>query len=141
GTAWADPRLRHTRRLARLGFGEGDDAGIRDRRPDRGSALGDGRRRHLHLQVRPHGRTDRPYRGPDRGGAARGGVIGRKPCALLLTRIRSPPPLRGEADGRRPSEGGTPHTQQPCGPLIVTPSLTLPRKGEGTHRVRGGVET
>ncbi len=53
---------------------EGDDAGIGNRRPDRGSALGHRRRRHLHLQVRSHGRTDRPHRRPDRGGETGGGV-------------------------------------------------------------------
>ena len=48
--------------------GEGDDAGDRDRRSDHRDQLGDRRRRHLHGQVRPHGRTHRPHRGPDRGG-------------------------------------------------------------------------
>ena len=61
-----DPRLRHARRLDRLGRREGDDAGDRDRRPHHRGALGDRRRRHLHGQVRPHGRTDRPHRRPDR---------------------------------------------------------------------------
>ena len=37
------------RRLARLGRGAGADAGVRDGGPDRGAALGDGGRRHLHL--------------------------------------------------------------------------------------------
>ena len=50
------------------------DAGVRDRRPDHRGALGDRRRRQLHLQVRPHGRTDRQDRRPDRRGETRGGV-------------------------------------------------------------------
>ena len=41
------------------------------------------RRRHLHLQVRPHGRTDRPHRGSDRSGAARGGVTRTSGSRLL----------------------------------------------------------
>ena len=51
----------------------GADAGVGDRRPDRGGALGHRRRRQLHLQVRPHGGNQRPYRRPDRGGAQGGG--------------------------------------------------------------------
>ena len=77
GAARPDPRLRHARRLGRLGLGAGADAGSRDRRPDHRGALGDRRRRHLHRQVRPHGRTDRPHRRPDRRGEegrAGGGV-------------------------------------------------------------------
>ncbi len=77
GTARPDPRLRHARGLDRLGRREGDDAGDRDRRPHHRDPLGDRRRRHLHGQVRPHGRTDRPHRRPDRRGEegrAGGGV-------------------------------------------------------------------
>ena len=43
-------------------------AGSRDRRPHHRDALGDRRRRLVHLQVRPHGRTDRAHRRPDRRG-------------------------------------------------------------------------
>ena len=72
GPARADPRLRHARRLGRMGLGEGDDAGNRDRRPHHRDPLGHRRCRHVHGQVRPHGRTDRPHRGPDRRGAEAG---------------------------------------------------------------------
>ena len=51
------PRLRHARGLDRLGRGARPDAGIGDRRPDRRGALGHRRRRQLHVQVRPHGRS------------------------------------------------------------------------------------
>ena len=74
-TARPDPRLRYPRGLGRLGRGACDDAGSGDRRSHRRDSLGDRRRRHLHLQVRPHGRAHRPHRRPDRGGAPRGGVI------------------------------------------------------------------
>ena len=46
GTARADPRLRHARRLVRLGQCESNDAGIGNRRPDRRGPLGDRGRRH-----------------------------------------------------------------------------------------------
>ena len=46
-----------------------------DRRSHRRNPLGDRRRRHLHLQVRPHGRADRPHRRSDRRGAPRGGMM------------------------------------------------------------------
>ena len=72
GTARPDPRLRHPRGLGRLGRGARADAGVGDRRPDRGGALGHRRRRQLHLQVRPHGGAHRPHRRPDRGGAQGG---------------------------------------------------------------------
>ena len=65
-----DSRLRHPRGLGRLGRGARQDAGIGDRRSHHRGALGDRRRRLLHLQVRPHGRTDRQDRRPDRRGAA-----------------------------------------------------------------------
>ena len=42
---------------------------VGDRRSDRRGALGDRWRRQLHVQVRSHGRTRRPHRRPDRGGA------------------------------------------------------------------------
>ena len=54
-----DPRLRRAPRLAGLGRGRGDHAAVRDRRPDHRAALGDGRRRELQGDLRPHGRTDR----------------------------------------------------------------------------------
>ena len=50
-TARSDPRLRHARGLARLGLGEGDDAGIGDRRSHRRGAFGDGGRRHFHSSI------------------------------------------------------------------------------------------
>jgi hypothetical protein len=50
-------------------------AKIRNRRLDRGNSLGDCRRRYLHIQIRSHGRTHRPHRGPDRRRAPRRGVI------------------------------------------------------------------
>ena len=76
-------RLRHPRGLGRLGRGARHDAGGRDRRPHRRSPLRHRRRRHLHLQVRPHGRTDRPHRGSDRRRAARGGVTRTSGSRLL----------------------------------------------------------
>jgi len=60
GRRGPDPRLRHPRRLGRLGCGAGADAGGGNRRLDRGSALGHRRGWQLHLQVRSHGRADRP---------------------------------------------------------------------------------
>ena len=74
GRRGADPRLRHPRGLGRLGHGARADAGSRDRRPHHRGALGHRRRRLVHLQVRPHGGTDRPHRRPDRGGETGGGV-------------------------------------------------------------------
>jgi translation elongation factor EF-G len=62
-----------TARAGRLGLREGDDAGIGDRRSDRGGAFGDGGCRHVLLQVRSHGRTHRPHRGSNRRGKTRGG--------------------------------------------------------------------
>ena len=47
-----DPRLRHPRRLGRLGRGARHDAGIGDRRPHHRGAVGHRRGRHFHLQVR-----------------------------------------------------------------------------------------
>ena len=90
GPARPDPRLRHPRRLAGLGRRAGDDAGVGDRRPHHRGALGDGRRRQLHLQVRPHGRTDRQAGRSDRRGAQGrigGGVVRAAPatgrCVVL----------------------------------------------------------
>ena len=94
GAARADPGLRHARRMAGLGLREGDDAGNRDRRSHRRSPFGDGGCRYFHLPVRSHGRTDGPHRGPDRGGAARGGVI------FLV------PPLKVEGGSSRSEETG-----------------------------------
>ena len=73
GASRPDPRLRHARRLGRLGHREGADAGGGDRQPHHRGALGDRRRRQLHLQVRPHGGADRPHRRPDHRGAQGGG--------------------------------------------------------------------
>ena len=70
-----NPRLRYARGLGGLGRCARHDARGRDRRSHRRDLLGDRRRRHLHLQVRPHGRADRPHRRPDRRRASRGGVI------------------------------------------------------------------
>ena len=47
GAARTDPRFRYARGLVRLGLGEGNDPGDRDRRPDHRNPLGDGRRRHV----------------------------------------------------------------------------------------------
>jgi elongation factor G len=69
-----DSRLRHPRGLGRLGRGACHDAGNRDRRSHHRGAIRDRRRRQLHLQVRPHGRTDRQARRSDRGGETRRGV-------------------------------------------------------------------
>ncbi len=73
--ARADPGLRRARGLARLGRGQGAAARVGDAGPDRGAALGDGGRRHLHGQVPPPGRADRQA-GRQRAGRAqgRGGV-------------------------------------------------------------------
>ena len=82
-----DPELRHARRLVGLGHGAGDDAGVGDRRPHHRGALGDGRRRQLHVQVRPHGRIDRQAGRPDRRGAAgRGGGVSRAGRAPTIIR-------------------------------------------------------
>ena len=69
-----DPRLRYPRRLGRLGSGARQNAGSGNRRSHRRDPLGDRRRRHLHLQVRSHGRADRPHRRSDHRGAPRGGM-------------------------------------------------------------------
>ena len=74
GAARADSRLRYPRGLVGLGHGAGADGGSRDRRPDHRGAFGDCRCRLVHLQVRPHGRTDRPHRRPDHRGKAGGGM-------------------------------------------------------------------
>ena len=68
-----DPRLRRAARLAGLGRGRGDHAAVGDRRPDHRAALGDGGRRELPGDLRPHGRTDRPAcrPGDERQAAAR----------------------------------------------------------------------
>ncbi len=87
GPARPDPRLRHPRGLGRLGRGARADAGGRDRRFHRRGAFGDRRGRHLHVQVRSHGGTDRPHRRPDRCGAqgAVGGVgLPRPECLFGL---------------------------------------------------------
>ena len=61
--------------LARLGRGRGADPAGRDPRPDRRAALGDGRRRHLQVELRSSCRTDRPARRPGhRTGGRKGGL-------------------------------------------------------------------
>ena len=72
GTPRANSRLRHPRRLGRLGRGARQDTGGRNRRPHRRGPFGDRGRRHLHVQVRPHGRTDRTHRRSDHRRAPRG---------------------------------------------------------------------
>ena len=74
GTARTDPRLRHPRGLAGVGSRPRHDAGGRDRRTDRGIALGDRGRRQFHPAVRPHGRGLGPRRRPDHRRASRRGV-------------------------------------------------------------------
>ena len=75
---------------------------VGDRRPHRRGALGHRRRRHLHLQVRPHGRTDRPHRRPDRRGAKSGGggVIGRARTRRLWAFVLRLPQRRAATPGR-----------------------------------------
>ena len=74
GAARPDPGLRHPRGLAGLGLRPRHHAGSRDRRPDRGVAVGHRRRRRFHAAVRPHGRSHRPRRRPDHRRAPRRGV-------------------------------------------------------------------
>ncbi len=58
----------------RMGSRPRHDAGSRDRRVDRGAALGHRRRRQFHPAVRPHGRSHRPRRRPDHRRASRRGL-------------------------------------------------------------------
>src|SRR5260370_6512801 len=60
-----------------MGCRAGADAGVGDRRFDRGGALSDRRGRQLHLQVRPHGGTLWSDRRPDRGGTKGGSGLTR----------------------------------------------------------------
>ena len=55
-----------------------------DGRPDRRAALGDGRRRHLHRQVPPPGRADRPARRQRAGRAQGRGGVGWFPLPIVL---------------------------------------------------------
>ena len=55
----------------RMGLRPRHHAGSRDRRSDRGIALGHRRRRQLYAAVRPHGRSHRPRRRPDHRRAPR----------------------------------------------------------------------
>ncbi len=59
------------------------DAGGRDRRVDRGVAIGHRRRWQFHAGFRPHGRSHRPRRRPDHRRAPRRGVISPPACARL----------------------------------------------------------
>ena len=69
-----DPRLRAAPRLGRLGDRQGADSRSRDRRSDRGVALGDRRRRRFRGPLRSSGRAFRQAgRSRDRG-AAEGGL-------------------------------------------------------------------
>ena len=77
GTARPDPRLRHARRLDGWDVVRALMPGSRDRRPDHRAPLGHGRRRQLHLQVRPHGQLTAAHRRPDdRGPQGQGGLTG-----------------------------------------------------------------
>ena len=69
-----DPRLRYPRGLGRMGRRARADAGGRNRRLHRRGALGHRWRRHIHLQVRSHGGTDRPHRRSDHRSAQ--GAVG-----------------------------------------------------------------
>ena len=96
GAARPDPGLRHPRELAGMGLRPRHHAGSRDRRPDRGIALGHRRRRRLYAAVRPHGRSHRPRRRPDHRrapgrGVVNGGTPRPWPAAVVCVWLDTPP--------------------------------------------------
>ncbi len=98
GKTRTDSRLRHPRGLAGMGSRPRHDAGGRDRRVDRGVALGNGGRRQFHPPVRPHGGGHRPRRRPDHRRASRRGIAPTFP----VTTMPRPRTLRGrDARSRR----------------------------------------
>ena len=128
--ARADPGLRCAPRLARLGFGGSPHPGGRDPEFDRGAALGDGRRRHLHGEIRSSRRTHRQDRRSGAGDPRGEGGLGAQKRGLLAAPIQA-------CEFRAPQEN---HLWREAA-TALDPGADVCRigGGDGARRLAGGV--